>query len=215
MNLRILIVDDHKLFLEGIRQVISSIPDFTVAGTVHDIAALYHFLQNNKVDVILLDINIGKKEEEEHTGFVALRHIVAHHPHCKVMMVSGFREARIIKKAFDLGAHAYVLKESDRTTLEEGIRTIAEGNETYASMEVKNIIMDSLRSQRTVTEVKLTPRESEVLRLICQEYTTQEIAHKLYLSVNTIESHRKNLIVKTGVKNSVGLVRFAFDNGLI
>ena len=128
-------------------------------------------------------------------------------------MLSMHDKRAMIERVLRLGGDGYLLKNAHFDEVVKALQTVHNGQSYFAS-EVTEIIMRSFQSNKVIGEIKLTPREKEVLQLICQEMTTQEIADRLYLSSHTVESHRKNLLGKTGCKNSVGLLRFAIDNGL-
>lgn len=119
----------------------------------------------------------------------------------------------IIRDVLTAGADGYLLKDSSRQELIDAITEVQAG-ESYFVDDVKDSLKDSYRIPFEKKVIRLTPREKDVLKLICEELTTQEIADKLFISVNTVETHRKNLISKTGVKNGIGLVKFALTNGL-
>ena len=128
-------------------------------------------------------------------------------------MLSTHNDRGTIEKTIKNGADGYLLKNSSRIELEKAIKHVFEGG-TYFMDEVKDVMMNSFRSDHVVTEIRLTPREIEILHLICEELTTSEIAEKLFVSKNTVETHRKNLLEKTGSKNMIGLVKFALENNI-
>ena len=133
----------------------------------------------------------------------------------KVIAISNFDEVSFVKRMLNNGANGYLLKNTDKTEFVEAIETVYNG-ENYFSKDVKKIISDSIFNAKEAKEnnVKLRDREKEVLRLISKEKSTKEIAELLFISVNTVETHRKNLMRKIGTKNMVGLVKYAIQQDI-
>ena len=119
-----------------------------------------------------------------------------------------------IRQVLDLGVDGYLLKTTSLSELQTAIKTVCEG-EKYYGKAVQQSFINSFSKQNMVQEVKLTKREKEILTLICEELNTNEIAERLFISNYTVESHRKNLLAKTGAKNVAGLVKFALQNKII
>lgn len=213
--INVLIADDHTMFVDGIESILGGEPDFFVVGKSHDGPSVLSFLEHHKVDIILLDINLPGL-----SGIEVCKHINAHHKDVKVLAISMFNEESIVTELLNNGGKGYVLKNTGRAELLTAIRTVADG-ESYFSKEVTETIMKSLMNQRKSSNnseaffPKLSRREKEVLKLIAEEYTTQEIADSLYISLKTVESHRSSLLSKLNARNSVGLVRTAIENGFL
>jgi DNA-binding NarL/FixJ family response regulator len=213
--INVLIADDHTMFVDGIESILGGESDFFVVGRSHDGPSVLSFLENHKVDIILLDINLP-----EMSGIDVCKYIHTHHPTVKVLAISMFNEESIVTEILNNGGKGYILKNTGRAELLKAIRTVAEG-EAYFSKEVTETIMKSLMNQRKASGSshafypKLSRREKEVLKLIAEEYTTQEIADSLYISLKTVESHRSSLLSKLNARNSVGLVRIAIENKLL
>ncbi len=213
--INLLIADDHTMFVDGIESILSGESDLFVVGKCHDGTSVIKFLENHKVDIILLDINLPGM-----SGIEVCKYIHGHYPNVKVLAISMFNEESIVTELLNNGGKGYVLKNTGRAELLNAIRTIAEG-ESYFSKEVTETIMKSLMNLRKSSGSsqaffpKLSRREKEVLKLIAEEYTTQEIADSLYISLKTVESHRSSLLSKLNARNSVGLVRIAIENKLL
>lgn len=202
----IALVDDQNIFLEGLHALVKSIEGFQVVALALNGEEAIQKMEKAQVDVVLMDISMPVL-----SGIEALEIIKAKSPQIKVIMLSTHNDRATIEKAIRNGADGYLLKNSSRVELENAVNGVMRG-ETYFMDEIKDVMINSFRSENVATEIRLTPREIDVLKLICDELTTAEIAEKLFVSVNTVETHRKNLLHKTGAKNVIGLVKFALEN---
>ncbi len=213
--INILIADDHTMFVDGMESILKSESDLQVAGRSYDGPSVIDFLKNNKVNIVLLDVNLPGMN-----GIEVCKEITAHYPDVRVLAISMFNEESFVSEILNNGAKGYLLKNTGREELLKAIRTVANGD-SYFSKEVTETIMKSLMNQRKASGKntsfipKLSRREKEVLKLIAQEFTTQEIADNLYISLKTVESHRSSLLSKLNARNSVGLVRIALENNLL
>ncbi len=208
MKSRILIADDHAMFRDGLASLLSSNRNWEIAKKVSDGLEVLRALETERFDVILLDINMPGMNGIDTAEIVRQKY-----PQVKVLMLSMFNDIKNIQKVIKAGAHGYLLKDSSKKELVEGITTVLEGG-TFFVDQVKEVLIHGLRSENSFNEVKLTDREKDILELICLELTTQQIAQKLDVSTHTVETYRKNLLAKTGAKNSVGLLKFALENKL-
>lgn len=206
--IQILIADDHQMFREGIRSLINGIENMEVIGEASTGQESLDFLKQHPTDVVLLDYNMP-----DLTGLESIIEIKRLNLSVKIIMLTMHDKREIIRDVQKAGADGYLLKDSSREQLIEAITEVCNGA-SYFVDDVKDALVDSYRIPFEKKVIRLTPREKDVLQLICEEYTTNEIAEKLFISVNTVETHRKNLISKTGVKNGIGLVKFALTNGL-
>lgn len=206
--IKILIADDHQMFRAGMRSLINSIDQMEVVGEAASGFETIDFLQENQADIVLLDYNMP-----DLTGLESIIEIRKQKIDIKIIMLTMHNKREIIRDVLTAGADGYLLKDSSRQELIDAITEVQAG-ESYFVDDVKDSLKDSYRIPFEKKVIRLTPREKDVLKLICEELTTQEIADKLFISVNTVETHRKNLISKTGVKNGIGLVKFALTNGL-
>lgn len=210
--IELLIADDHQIFLDGLKSLLNGEEGISVIGEARNGRQVLTLLKTMSPHIILMDINMP-----EMNGLEATKQVVKEHPEAKVIMLTMHERADYITQMIEAGASGYLLKNSSRTDLMNGIRTVAEGG-TYYSQEVTQAVMDSLRKgakQKSRQEAaSLTPREIQVLRLIAKENTTSEIAEALFISPHTVESHRKNLLSKLGKKNTAGLAAEAVRLGL-
>ena len=211
----ILIADDHTMFVDGMESILKGESDLFVTGRSYNGPSVIEFLSGNNVDIVLLDVNLPGMN-----GIEVCKEITNHYPTVKVHAISMFNEESFVSEILNNGAKGYILKNTGREELLKAIRTVAKG-ESYFSNEVTETIMKGLMNQRKASSKssaffpKLSRREKEVLKLIAQEFTTQEIADSLFISLKTVESHRSSLLSKLNARNSVGLVRIALENSLL
>ena len=212
---RILIADDHAMFADGIASILEAETSLEVVGRCLDGPSTLEYLKNNEVDIVLLDVNLPGM-----SGIDVCKDISANHKSTKVLAISMFNEESFVTEILNNGAMGYILKNTGRDELLKAINTVLSG-QSYFSEDVTQTIMSGLMKSRTASKQtqkplpKISRREKEVLQLIVKEYTTQEIANELFISLKTVESHRSNLLAKLNARNSAGLVRIAMENKLI
>jgi DNA-binding NarL/FixJ family response regulator len=211
--IEILIADDHKVFRDGIISILEDVEDITVIGEANDGREVLERLEEVQPDVILMDITMGNTNGIEATELVKNKY-----PHIKVLVLSMHEEIGYIVKMLEVGASGYLLKDAGQEEMIRAIRTVAEGN-TYYSQKVSSAIIQRLTNPESAKKEKpgvpLTKREIEILQLISEEYSNPEIAEKLFISIRTVDTHRRNLLEKLGAKNTAGLVRYALKHGLV
>lgn len=212
--IKVFITDDHELYLEGLCLLLKKQEGIEVVGNSLTSNQLLNGIATHDIDVLLLDVHLPDMEEEE-----LIKKIRERKPALKVLYLTMMRGTRYIHKLMKYGIQGYLLKNTGLDELLIALKTVAGGG-TYYSKEI-NINETGIDFRNTITiddkNVKeiLSKRETEILKLICSEFSNADIADKLFLSVSTVETHRKNLIAKLGVNNTVGLVKFAIKNKLI
>ena len=211
---KVFITDDHELYLEGLTLLLNKQEGIQVVGSALSGESLLSHLPSLDIDVLLLDVHLPDIEEED-----LLKRIRALKPQLKILYLTMMRGTRYIHKLVKYEIQGYLLKNASINELKLALETINSGQK-YFSKEIN--ILDTeqdFRNTITIEDKKvdeiLSKREIEILTLICKEFSNSEIAEKLFLSVSTVETHRKNLIAKLGVNNTVGLVKFALKNKLI
>lgn len=211
--IKIIIADDHQLFIDGIKSIIKSIKNLEISAEVKNGKQLLDCLSKHLCDVILMDINMPDMD-----GIEATKEVKKLYPNIKIIMLTMYSSRDYIEKLLRVGADGYILKNTGKEELQKAIETVHQG-ESYFSAEVTERIMEGLQKKKSTERnsftVELTEREIDVLKLIVQELTTSEIAEKLFISTHTVETHRKNLISKLNVRNIAGLVKYAMQNGLV
>jgi DNA-binding NarL/FixJ family response regulator len=206
------ILDDHPVVITGISQAVGDHPDIRVKGYAHDGDAALEWLTQNKTDVILLDVNLPGTD-----GITLCKMIKKNYPDIKIIGLTTFSEASFISGMLYNGANGYLFKNTSEEELTDAILAVHAGKR-YLSEAVNEKLINKATKQSSAKQgfvPKLTRREKEVLELIMEECTTQEIASRLFLSVSTVETHRLKLFAKLDAKNVVGLVKNALKFGLI
>jgi DNA-binding NarL/FixJ family response regulator len=209
-KISVLIVDDHKILREGLKGFIHLQDDMEVIGECADESGAIEAVERLNPDVVLMDIDLDGS-----SGISATKHIREKFPLQKVLAITLHHEDTSILPMIQAGAQGYVLKNADPMEMIDAIRTVNKGN-SYYSRHVSDVIMHSLmRPKVHALPDGLTAREVEVIQLIAQEYSNGEIANKLFISVRTVDTHRRNLLDKLNLKNTAGLVKYALEKGLI
>ena len=211
--IRIYIVDDHKMIIDGLSALIETVEDFQVIGFGLNGKEAVDFLSKNEVDVVLMDINMPELNGTDTTEILKKLH-----PGIRILVLSMHDDAKHIKEILNKGADGYILKNTGKRELVQAINDL-HGGKNYYGQEVTNaLVMDHVKEEKPekkVNEINLSTREKEVVKLICDEKTMTEISVELGLSEHTIRTHRKNLLRKLNVKNTAGLVKYAFENQLV
>lgn len=205
MSTSVFIVDDHYMVIEGIRSLLQNAPEVEWAGHAMNAASCLAFLKQKQPDVILMDINLPDK-----SGIELCKEVKALYPCVFIIGLSTFNQQSFIQKMIDNGASGYLLKNASRDEIITGIQQAMKGR-LYLSKEAEL----SIKKPEGQTVPLLTMREKEVLELIAEGLTNNEIAQKLFISVTTVDTHRKNLLAKFGVGNTASLIKLAAKYGLI
>lgn len=205
-NIRVLIVDDHKMFREGLKLILSQESNIEIIGEAENGVIAYSMYRELNPDLILLDINMPELRGDE-----LCKKIKVNNPDTKIIMLSMHDSLNIIAELKRLGADAYIVKSDDPKKIKRAISDLFsqgfyEDDRTLQAMKNASFSVEE-RSE-------LSHQEIEVLKLICSEETTKEISSKLNISVKTVEAHRKNLMTKTNSKNMAGLVKYAIKNNI-
>jgi DNA-binding NarL/FixJ family response regulator len=210
--IKVLIADDHQLLIDGIKTTLSQVEDIHVVEEAHNGYKVLEKLEAGaEVDIILMDINMPMMD-----GLQCTKSVSKKYPGVRIIALSQYDEKRFVKQMVKNGASGYLLKDSSKDLLVKAIRTVHGGEKYFCDRLSARLISQELKMENTSSLFpKLSAREIEVLQLIGKEFSTQEIADKLYISFHTVESHRANLMYKAGVKNTAGLIRWAVENDLL
>jgi DNA-binding NarL/FixJ family response regulator len=206
--IRLFIVDDHPVVIEGIHALLQNEQGFEWAGQAMNAQSCLGFFVNNTADVVLMDISMPGMDGVELCAVMKEKY-----PGIMILGLSTFNQGLYIKKMMENGASGYILKNSSKEELIKAIRAVHEGY-IYFSGETGMALEEYQRSSKVELPV-LTAREKEVLELIAEGYTNPQIAEKIFLSPFTVDSHRKNLLAKLSVKNTASLIRLAVEKKLI
>lgn len=207
---KIVICEDHDIVVEGVRLVLSGWPDFQLIGHAHTEAELLPLLEKQP-HILLLDLNLKKQD-----GFQILNKIKPNHPNLKTLILTMYEDAFLIDKAKKLRANGYLLKNSSNGELLEALNHVTVSGEFFlpAGLQKHKLEQETYRD-KFVEKMHLTSREIEIIRLVVDGKTGKEIAAQLFLSLYTVDTHRRNILAKLKLKNIADLVRFAFDHHLV
>jgi DNA-binding NarL/FixJ family response regulator len=214
-TLKIFLIDDHKLFVQGLTSILNVIPGLEVIGYVYSAEEYLRLEDDQNPDVYLVDVNMP-----ELSGIQLTKQIKAKKPNAKILALSMYEDSLYIEKMIQNGASGYIIKSANVKELEKAIREVAKGK-TYLGEDLQKVIFDKMgafdifEEQGQTNKNHLSKRELEILSLIGQEKSTPQIAEKLFISERTVDTHRKNILAKTKVKTIVGLIKYAIREGLI
>jgi DNA-binding NarL/FixJ family response regulator len=218
VDTRILLADDHALVRAGFRALIGSLSDVQVVAEAEDGRKALQLVREHVPNIVLMDISMP-----ELNGLDATEQIMREYPRVKVIILSMHTSEEYVLQALDVGASGYLLKDADLSELELALRSVVRG-EIYLSPAVsKHVIRNYLdrTGERSATSARissiggLTFRQREVLQLIAEGYTSQDIAEQLFISVKTVEKHRYQIMERLDIHNIAGLVRYAVEQGLV
>ena len=211
--IRLALADDQLLFRRGMVMLLRDMAGVQVVFESANGEELLTGLRDNAVDIVLLDLQMPVMD-----GMAALQRIKVEYPQVKVIVLSTHEEEKYIAHAMELGANGYMLKSADTDEIENAIHSVATSGYYYSDRVSRVMLHGLVKKQKvkpTFCEVDpLSERELEVLRGICKELTTTEIAEKIFVSPRTVDFHRNNLLLKTGARNAAGLVVYAMTKGI-
>ena len=213
LKTRILLADDHAVVRRGLRLVLDAQPDLEVVAEAGDGAQAVEVARATEVDLAVLDVAMPRL-----TGLQAAAALTREHPALKVLMLSMYDSEQYLYEALRAGASGYVLKSAADRDLVEACRAAIRGEPFLYPAAITALIRDYLQRARAGDEVPkdpLSPRELEVLKLIAEAYTSDQIARELSISRRTVDRHRENILAKLGMRDRVELTRYAIRRGLI
>ncbi|TDE53031.1 response regulator [Flavobacterium sp. GT3P67] len=215
-KIKIHLADDHQILIDGIRTLLHTVPNFEVVGFSLNGDTIFNEVTENKADILVLDINMPKKD-----GIEVIKEFAEKGFPCKIIVLSSYDDLRIIKEVMKLGSSSYLTKKCAGENIVEAIQAVSRGEE-YFCKSVREKIFSTvtkdniklIKNESAVNSI-LTDRELEIITLISLEYSGKEISDRLFISVNTVETHRKNIMKKLDAKNSISLVKYAIKHKLI
>lgn len=203
----IAIADNHKMFREGIVALFAIDTKISVIGEASNGIEVIELVKNKQPDVLLLDIEMPKMD-----GFDTLRALKKLKTNSKALVLTMHKSSEFIKNCIAAGASGYLPKDSGKDTLIKAIKTVAETG-SYYSEETSKLVMESFKNNHQKNSI--SKREQEIITLIADGLTTKKIAAKLFISPHTVETHRQNILLKLGFKNTAELVKYAVQKGLL
>ena len=210
-ELKIVIADDHKMFIDGIRSLLKKEAQLNFVHEALNGEDALSYIRYNAIDLLITDISMPGMSGTELTKIIKTEF-----PNIKVLVLTMFNDPAIINDILQSEAEGYILKNTGKQELLSAINKIMDDG-TFYSNEVMSLMLshNKKRSSPQTEKEQLTVRELEILKLVCEEYTTAAIAEKLFISPRTVETHRKNILEKTRSKTIVGLIKYAFENNII
>lgn len=213
-EVRILIVDDHQLILNGISDMLRSLKQFKIVGKANNGKEAVEKAISLDPDVIFMDISMPVMNGIEATGIITKKL-----PHVKVLALTQHEENEYVRQILTLGGSGYLLKNSKKEEFVEAINAVMNGKR-YLSRQISDQMINDIFTPKKETtsisqSIKLTRREKEIIQKIADELSNQEIADDLYISLRTVETHRRNIMQKLKVKSVVSLIKYAAQHGII
>ncbi|MBC5864061.1 response regulator [Flavobacterium turcicum] len=215
-KVRIHLADDHQILIDGIKTLLHTHSNLQVVGTSLSGSNLYQEVIDNQADLLVLDLNMPETD-----GVQVIREFNAKGFPCKVIVLSSHDDLRIIKEVMKLGAKGFLTKKCAGEHIIEAIGAVLDGEEYFCKAVREKIFTSATKdlAKASIFETKdddnLTEREREIITLIALEFSGKEISEQLFISVNTVETHRKNIMKKLDAKNSISLVKYALKRKLI
>lgn len=211
-DVSVFVVDDHQMMVDGILSLLDKMPGFKAIGTAADGLQAQQLIERDQPQILITDINMPQVSGLELTKWVRKRF-----PGVKVLVLSMYNDDGIVGEIMAAGAQGYILKNTGKDELQEALQSLVDGNTFYTKQVVDTMIRniqgrDTPTDKSHINSAELTPREKEIVLLIVGERSNAEIAEELFISLRTVETHRKNIIRKTGVKNVAGLIRYAHQH---
>lgn len=208
---KIIIADDHRFLLDGIITVLKTMPDVEIVATAQNGFELMDAVAKEKPSLVILDLNMPG-----YNGLQCLQKIKASYPGVKVMVLTNYNQPTLVEEVKKMKADGYLIKNSSATGLKEAVVKILSGEKHFPDISaLRKLPDDSYFFDDFLKKFQLTKREVDIIRLICEEMSTKEIASKLFLSELTINTHRRNILRKLEIKNVAGLMNFAKQHQLL
>lgn len=209
-KVKIVVAEDHNIVVEGIKTILALNSNLQFVGSADKEADLTYLLQKEDPKVLILDLNIGKIN-----GFDLLEKVVADFPKLKVIILTMYNEPAFVRKAKSLGASAYLLKNYSGDELIDVIEQI-DASDFYLSKGIS--ITDDTKKEfdgSFAVTSQLSPKEIEIIKYVAKGLSSKDIADALFLSVHTVDTHRRNLLKKLRLNNTASLVSFAYENNIV
>lgn len=210
-KINLLIADDHTMFLEGIVSLLGQESEINSIKKANNGIEALNIIKTAAVDLVILDISMPEMD-----GIELTKILKKNYPKIKILVVSTHSNVNIISRLIRIGVNGYLLKNAEKSELLTAIHSIMAGNNYFSEETEEKYSHNQLKIEKQALNLtELSSREKEILVLIAHEYNTAEIAEKTFISLNTVNTHRRNLLSKLNAKNTAGLVKYAVENGLV
>jgi DNA-binding NarL/FixJ family response regulator len=215
-KIKVYLADDHQMLIEGMKAVIKTNDNFEVVGFSLNGIQLIEQVEKTRADILVMDINMPEKD-----GIEVLKELSNTKKSFKVIVLSSYDDLKLVKEVINLGARGYLTKQSVGDNIIEALTEVHNGEEYFCNIMQDKILASFSQNNKNddlselLPPIYLTNRELVIIKLIALEYSGKMISEKLFISTNTVETHRKNLLKKLNVKSSIGLVKYAIKNNLI
>jgi DNA-binding NarL/FixJ family response regulator len=210
-HINIILVDDHSLFRDGLKFILTQISGYTIIGEASNGKEFLELLKTTSPDLVLMDIAMPEMD-----GIEATKRALDLYPDLKIVALSSYGDEIYYRQMIEKGVQGFVTKSSNKEELEFAINTVVNGKNYFSQDLLKKMVIKiSKNDKMEEEEINLTRREKEVLKCICLGLSNKEIARKLFISPKTVDNHRTNLLSKTSSKNTASLVMCAIKNNLI
>jgi len=204
MAIRIFIVDDHPMVVAGLKALLGKLNNINIIGAAKSAIDAIAFLKKNDIDIMLLDINLP-----DINGIDLCKKVKKEFPSVKILGISTFSERSYISRMIENGASGYLIKSASAEEIAQAIQTVLNGK-LYLSLSMEQMMKPPALCGNSILPA-ITKREREVLQLISEGFTNNQIAEQLFISPLTVDSHRKNLLTKLNVNNTASLIRLAVE----
>ena len=215
-NIKIHLADDHKIIIHGIQTLLNTVPNFLVVGFSSNGTTVFKDVTQNNADILILDISMPEKD-----GIEVVKEFAEKGFPCKVIILSSYDDLKLIKEIMALGVSGYLTKQCAGENIIEAVHSVANGEEYFCETIRAKIFNTATKNNPKLNNYKpnvnplLTEREIEIIILIALEFSGKEISDQLFISTNTVETHRKNILKKLKAKNTIGIVKYAMNNHLV
>lgn len=211
MRKKVVLADDHQFLLDGIMTILKEMPSVEIVATAQNGFELMDVVARQKPELVILDLNMPGYD-----GLQCLKKIKNDFSETKVLILTNYSQPELVEDVKKMGADGYLIKNSSAAELKAAVTSVLSGGKYYPSAnELKSVADDSYFFDEFLKKYQLTKREVEIIRMVCREMSTKEIATQLYLSELTINTHRRNVFRKLEIKNVAGLMNFAKNNQLL
>jgi DNA-binding NarL/FixJ family response regulator len=213
-KIRIHLADDHQILIDGMRTLLHTVPNYTVVGHSLNGKNIYDDIIANKADILVLDINMPEKD-----GIEVIKELYEKGLPCKIIILSSYDDRKIIEEVMKLGASGYLTKQCAGENIVEAIQFVARDEVYFCNITREKLSRTTTEPLKKInkedklsSKISLSGREIEIITLIAQELSGKEISERLFISTNTVETHRKNIMKKLKAKNSISLVKYALKH---